>query len=112
MLENPAVLVLISGVASLRDPIVLRNPGFSWPAQFHDERYNSTIIVATGPAPAEVFCSNHASPAANETAGDGWCCQVEDQSHHSTLSVSFKPSNMSLFRRGLSKKGEGEIRFA
>jgi hypothetical protein len=67
-MQNPTVLVVISGAASLLDYVVLRDPGFSWPAQLHDEgAIPSVIIGATVLSILNTFCSNYASPATNNT---------------------------------------------
>src|SRR6266436_3833265 len=59
---------MISGAASLLDYGVLRNPGFNWPAQLHDEGAIPSVIVgATVFSLLNTFRSNYASPATNDT---------------------------------------------
>ena len=68
MLENPTVLVMVSGITSLLNYVILQNSRFSWPAQLHDEGAIPTIIVSgIALSILNMFCSNHTSSATNNT---------------------------------------------
>ena len=63
------MLVVISGVASLLDYIVLRYPGFGWPAKLHNEGTIPSVIVSATVVLSllDTLRSNYASPATNDT---------------------------------------------
>ena len=68
MLENPTVLVVVSGVASLLDYVILRCPGFGWPAQLHNEGTMPSVVVgATVLSLLNTSRSSYASPMTSDT---------------------------------------------
>src|ERR1700685_350909 len=55
------------GVASLLDYVVLRHPGFGWPAQLHYEGAIRSVIISVMANPfLDTSRSNHKSPTPND----------------------------------------------
>ena len=67
MFENPTMLVMISGIASLFDYAVLRDPGFGRLTQLHNEGAIPSVIGATVLSLLNTSRSNYPSPATNDT---------------------------------------------
>jgi hypothetical protein len=62
------VLVVIGGVVSLLDYVVLRYSGFGWPAKVHNEGTIPRVIVsATVLSLLNMSHSNYTSPVTNDT---------------------------------------------
>ena len=68
VLEIPRVLVMVSGIASLLDYVILQNSQYRWPAQLHNKGAIPTIIVGgTALSLLNTLCLNHTSSTTNNT---------------------------------------------
>src|SRR5882672_10088489 len=59
--------IVISGIASLLDYAVLRDPGFGRPAQLHNEGAIPSVVDATVLSLLNTSRSDYASPVTNDT---------------------------------------------
>ena len=67
-LENPTVLIVISGIASLPNYVILWHPGFGWPAQLHGEGAIPSVIIGVMAFLLLDTCRlNRTSPTTNNT---------------------------------------------
>ena len=106
MLENSTVLVVIGGGASLLDYVVLRYPGFGWPAQLHNEGAIPSVIVgATVLSFLNTSCMNYASPATNDTMLVEDCTAKQKTS--AITQLQFQTIEYVVVWCGLSKRGAG-----